>query len=602
MDTLYGTKSDMDIKTLLASWQLEHLHNHFLEQKITLKVLKILQPKHVDKLFANRPVGDHAMFEYRLAIWNQLQLLNEPTAAAFSKPLGDPTSNATISRSVQRFQHNSGSSSSTHNKEVSDNTMDDDEEDDYDDDNDDIELNLQQVMVNKPKRPPTARRSSKFSAATMPTCSQQVAQTPPPQPSSTQPSSHILTSINCGHTTYPIGVLPPRYNVRAILNACTEAKAIYRYYEQHNILKEEHRISLINIIAQYIESVGGSITLSEGTHIENQILEIFPTEKEEYYRTGKRGRLYNKIFNMRRNNKRKSNGNLLKNLSEPPSPDNNSSNCELKEEFIEEILDNVDLEHIDDVRANITNDEERMQFWQRYQLPRFKDIDNIEVLQGILDKWPEYKLPNAREYIHNDFSAKYPRATKFSEIFFTKFKKLENVIFDKVIKTSVTYKTMQSYMNCTKESKHLLLLWALHQLIPPTNLVVVDDNGVRRKKRYSIHDSQNSCFFIRKSLAEIESSLATRTTSTPPMLLIVGELAGSIEEVYVYFEDQRYRCQTVVEAAELCMELYFVFNIAFPEESVMYYNFAQTFFLNIQSDVKYPRIYTTINDINACEL
>ncbi|XP_073813579.1 uncharacterized protein isoform X2 [Musca autumnalis] len=611
MNTQYTPKSDLELKTLLASWQLEHLYNHCLEQKITLKVLKILQPKHVDKLFANRPVGDHAIFEHRLAIWKQLQLFDDPTPTAIPKANGnDPPTLAAFSRPKDdlltpkpKEKSKNNTSSSVQNKEVNNKATYDDGDDDYEEEMDDDDDDEDWLEVrNKSKRLSIPRRSSSSKPGTTMPKFEAMTAIPSPMSSSVPPPSPYANSSDSGQMTYATTALGPRYNLRKILSESCDGQGIVRYYEQHKILKEEHRISLINCIARYIEGFGGILSLSEGTNLENQILEMFPTEKEEYYRTGKRGRLYNKMSNLRRACRRsKKHEEVLQSLASAPDTPDNLGNIQIKEEFIEEEqqTETVDFE---EMRKTITSDEERMEFWKRHQLPRFKDTDAIEALQDILDKWPEYKLPNPREYISYDFKVKFPTATKFSEVFFKNLKKLEKVLFDKVYTSSATYKCLQQYNNCSKESKNLLILWALHQLIPPTHQVVVDDNGVRRKKRFSIQDSQNACFCIRDTLADIEQVLAARTTSTPPMLLVVGELIGDIDEVYVYFEEQRYRCQTVVEAVELCMELYFVFSIAFPEEAVLYYSFAQTFFLNIPSEVKNPRIFTTINDINACEI
>ncbi|XP_058984903.1 uncharacterized protein LOC131805590 [Musca domestica] len=325
---------------------------------------------------------------------------------------------------------------------------------------------------------------------------------------------------------------------------------------------------------------------------------MFPTEREEFYRTGRRGRIYNKVSNLKRVYKRirQHTADASLDVSGPSSPE--STNVIKEEEYVDEFADF----HILDMRKHIQSNEERMSFWQRTQSTRFRDIEIIESLQDILDKWPEYKRTDAMEYINADFRAKFPKATKFSEIFLKNFKKLEKISYLKVNTTSPSFKYMQQYKHCNTESKHLIILWVLHQLVPPFHQVVIDENGVRRKKRYTTLESQNASICIRSSLAELEEAMKLRQTATPPMMLVVGELGGDIRESYVYFEEMYLPCQTVLQAAELCMELYFLFNLAFPEESVLYYNFAQSLFLNIPTEMKHSRIYTTINEIEACEV
>lgn len=97
-----------------------------------------------------------------------------------------------------------------------------------------------------------------------------------------------------------IRTVQPRYDLGQILHDSSGGQLILDYYEKNQILREEHRTALINLIARYIDSNGCVLSLSESNQLEAQITEIFPSEKEEFYRSGKRGRLYNKVANMRR--------------------------------------------------------------------------------------------------------------------------------------------------------------------------------------------------------------------------------------------------------------------------------------------------------------
>lgn len=40
-----------------------------------------------------------------------------------------------------------------------------------------------------------------------------------------------------------------------------------------------------------------------------------------------------------------------------------------------------------------------LQFWKSTQKRRLKNIEDIESLSQILEKWPEYKQHNAVEYV-----------------------------------------------------------------------------------------------------------------------------------------------------------------------------------------------------------
>ncbi|XP_037825985.1 uncharacterized protein LOC119613979 [Lucilia sericata] len=70
MDNM-NTVVDNTLLDLLIEWDLEHLHNHFTEHRITTKVLKILKPDHIRTLFQGLAVGDQALFESNLESWRK---------------------------------------------------------------------------------------------------------------------------------------------------------------------------------------------------------------------------------------------------------------------------------------------------------------------------------------------------------------------------------------------------------------------------------------------------------------------------------------------------------------------------------------------------
>lgn len=118
-----------------------------------------------------------------------------------------------------------------------------------------------------------------------------------------------------------------KISVMKILQDTVNGKQILKYYENNRILHEEHRSLLIDTISKYVESKGLKVSISQCFDMEKEICSIFPSEElvsitsifiiyffynknyynsfinlkfQEYYNTGKRGKLYNKIFNLKR--------------------------------------------------------------------------------------------------------------------------------------------------------------------------------------------------------------------------------------------------------------------------------------------------------------
>ncbi|TMW52952.1 hypothetical protein DOY81_001985 [Sarcophaga bullata] len=424
------------------------------------------------------------------------------------------------------------------------------------------------------------------------------------------PTSSTTTTTTTATTTpsnvVPIIVKPPkgmatipvRYNLRQILEETNGGQVIVNYYEKHKILREEHRTALISTIARYIDTHGSGLSISESNQLEAQIVEMFPTEKEEFYRTNKRGRIYNKVANMKRVYKKLNSFQSQAADGQTPEPSSPASTISFIKE--EEDIEFYDEYSLNEWRSKEHTPEKYILFWKKTQKTRLKNIEDIEPLQQILELWPEYKQHNAVEFIHLDFCAKYPEATIFSEVFYNNKTKLEKMLYHKLSTCSAGYKYMQQYQKCNRESQNLIILWVLHQLFPPNHNVVIDEMGNKRKKRYSIQHSQNAYICIRSSLASLESTLKSQLgLASPPMILIVGELAGDIDQIFVYFEGVRFPMDSVVLAAQLVCELFFLFDLDYPEEAVLYYHFVQTFFLNIEPEMKNTKLYTVINEINA---
>ncbi|KAI8115776.1 hypothetical protein CVS40_12068 [Lucilia cuprina] len=180
-ETDESTVADHDLYLLLQDWNLKHLYNHFIDHHITIKVLKILKPKHIDMLFYGLPIGDMVTFEDEFEKWKKTHI--------------DESTNLEKPRC----------------------------------------FNQQQFV-----------------------------------------------------------------SVNTILQDTENGKQILKYYEKNKILHEGHRNLLIDTISKYIEAKGYKLSISQCADLEKEICKIFPSEELEYYNTGKRGKLYNKIFNLKR--------------------------------------------------------------------------------------------------------------------------------------------------------------------------------------------------------------------------------------------------------------------------------------------------------------
>ncbi|KAK4884150.1 hypothetical protein RN001_000421 [Aquatica leii] len=83
-----------------------------------------------------------------------------------------------------------------------------------------------------------------------------------------------------------------------ILELSTRGSMLVETYNKFGKFDEEQRNSLITLIAKFFEDKSLKMSLATSYKIEREILKRFPSEKLEYYRTSKRGRLYAKYCNI----------------------------------------------------------------------------------------------------------------------------------------------------------------------------------------------------------------------------------------------------------------------------------------------------------------
>lgn len=78
------------------------------------------------------------------------------------------------------------------------------------------------------------------------------------------------------------------------------ALSIVKFYKDKKHLTNIHRSQLIQIIVEFFDQNDYHLSLNASHNLEWEILKMFPTEKLEYYRTEKRGKIYVKYSNMKR--------------------------------------------------------------------------------------------------------------------------------------------------------------------------------------------------------------------------------------------------------------------------------------------------------------
>ncbi|XP_065354405.1 uncharacterized protein LOC135948881 [Calliphora vicina] len=357
---------------------------------------------------------------------------------------------------------------------------------------------------------------------------------------------------------------PTRNNisVREVLNTTHNGKEILAFYNNNGTLYDEQRNLLITTITKYVEGNDIDCSLSDCTELEKEICTIFPSEEIEFYRTGKRGKLYNKLANLKR---------IAKGAFKCKIP--------VIGEIETEINENYDIS-VKCLRDEGTTAEDIDIYWRQCAPLRFQQLKNAKKTSDICKLWPEYKKPSAWQLIDIDFKLKFPAAKSLFDRWSQLGDKILYLLKTKVTSAFVSQKLLELTMKIFyifTESKQFAILWYLHHLFSPTHKINTDPSGSKIRKKFSIADSQHGFAIIADTNEELEMKinlLKLQSRSIQPKLLIVGQLP-TIQLISIYFDNYRYKFTNVLNAFDILFKLFFVFNIEYPEESDLFYNFIQ---------------------------
>ncbi|KAI8115812.1 hypothetical protein FF38_08355 [Lucilia cuprina] len=255
-------------------------------------------------------------------------------------------------------------------------------------------------------------------------------------------------------------------------------------YKITKTLTEDQRSLLINIIARHFNENNQHMSLQISYKLEEQILSIFPTEKNEFYRTERQGKIYAKYCNLK-----KSTSHIFDQEAEHPTTSKSGSNFEFNPEEGGKIIaqrlfyDNLSADEFESTWSACTN----------YRLQQiFKECGNISEIFKI---WPQYKNPNGLKLIDKEFAFLYGSydsilswgGEKMIKLF-NGLKKLKNG------KSSEINKLLDniSIDDAKRDSDMFALkvLWVLHYwLVPTCRYARKSVFGKKEMARFSSKDS-----------------------------------------------------------------------------------------------------------------
>lgn len=139
----------------------------------------------------------------------------------------------------------------------------------------------------------------------------------------------------------------------------------------------------------------------------------------------------------------------------------------------------------------------------------------------------------------------------------------------------------EDFFSFFSDGKYGATLWAIHGYLVPSAKSYEKRNGKTTCTKYTIKDSQESFLFCAKTQQEVEEHikhLKMRKNAIQPFILCTGDDITEIKNICVYFDDVRYKFFHIIKAVDICLKIIYLFNLDFPPESKMFWNFIEKAF------------------------
>ncbi|XP_055905995.1 uncharacterized protein LOC129941396 [Eupeodes corollae] len=355
-------------------------------------------------------------------------------------------------------------------------------------------------------------------------------------------------------------------SLSTILEEKNRGKQLMEFYKRNNCFQQQQRDLLINLIATYFDENNIHLSLCSSQKLEEEITHMFPSEKTEFYRMGKRGKIYFKYFNLRRHSRKLKPA--KRKLISPQKKTNKSFHPETDAETCLNSLkyDNLSVEEFDSLWASCS------QF-------RLNDIFNSTKQTEIFEKWPFYKKPNGYRLIDKDFQTLYPTSTSILSLWQDHWKTLKNFLMENIKDKKVTESLKDlGDTNFGEDDFVLEILKSIHFYLFPTAAVSRKSNtGAKSRSKFTIKDSLMAFIFEGETTQVLEDHitfLKSRGETIQPLILALREK----NEYFILLDDYKLKTTNVLRAVDICFKCFFLFNLKYPPACENFWDFIELYF------------------------
>ncbi|XP_017478203.1 PREDICTED: uncharacterized protein LOC108367993 isoform X2 [Rhagoletis zephyria] len=389
-------------------------------------------------------------------------------------------------------------------------------------------------------------------------------------------------------------------SVRTILEAQDNGRAILDFFKANRFIMEVHRQELIVLLLENFFACNLKLQCKDFSYIVQQIINIFPTEKKDYYfiprgpRKNPGGKLYDKYHNFK--TKRRKIQKCLTSYEEK---------CDVEEfdevqliELKNSLKSEPALSIIADNGGFTISDVWKRTLPLRQKGPRWTNDNN-----DFLHEWPSFKQAFGYKLIEYDFDEKYPdRGNKLLEKW-TTFKHQIRKFYEVNIKDT---KSREEFSVCKEirnsSGEDYILAKLLNSVIVPTARFK-KPNGEARGK-FTISDGQESfalyltCINNYKTkLNEIRKKCIETNATTQPTVIVVGPTQYNLKKFYLSIDEVLHEFDSFPKCLSACFKTFHILNLPYPSASQNAWLFIQQLFFEIETefDNPSPALSTVVN-------
>ncbi|EDW74232.1 uncharacterized protein Dwil_GK21493 [Drosophila willistoni] len=288
----YQEQDYEELRELLNSWNVGELLPHFQDEAINVEELQMLKRHHLNELMGHFRYGTRIRFEHHLERWRHwmnVPLMGSPSEAA-GHCSGCRCSTATVSSAAAAVAaaSNAGTIGVCQPQITSVRSVEN-----------------PMVVATKPEESLNSRNVEPLVSLNETCDSNSFNMTP-----LTDHTELVHTTLGGGSGTLkqeregsePDASEEGAVTVLGILQVSgIKAQSLLERLGQNEQLDAVQRLLLIQLICSYYEDNQLHLTLQRSHLLEREILELFPKEQLHFYRTERRGKIYVRFTNMKRN-------------------------------------------------------------------------------------------------------------------------------------------------------------------------------------------------------------------------------------------------------------------------------------------------------------